>query len=101
MHTHPKHRLLCKQLRALCNERRMRIVRLLAASAMTLSEIAADLHIRLQYASRHVRILQDAGVVEGSKKGRHVFFRMTKRARSSALLMAVVRAHALVETGEK
>lgn len=59
-------------LKALSDETRWAIVRALVASPapLTLGELAARLHLSDYNASRHVRILHDAGILSVAREGR-------------------------------
>lgn len=59
-------------LKALSDETRWKIVRLLASSRrpLHLSELAEKLELSNYNASRHIRILSDAGIVDVEKEGR-------------------------------
>lgn len=51
-------------LAALAEPQRLRIVELLARGPLTVGEIAARLDLRQPQASKHLRVLADAGLVE-------------------------------------
>lgn len=55
---------------ALANPLRRTIVERLAAGPSTISAAAAGLHVSKPAVSRHVRILEDSGVVERTVQGR-------------------------------
>ncbi len=53
-----------KILSALAEPSRLRIVQLLRDGSLTVGEIADRLHIRQPQASKHLRVLYEAGIVE-------------------------------------
>ncbi|WP_408010046.1 ArsR/SmtB family transcription factor [Pseudalkalibacillus sp. A8] len=53
-----------KILSALAEPSRLRIVELLRDGSLTVGEIADRLHIRQPQASKHLRVLYEAGIVE-------------------------------------
>ncbi|MCK9541779.1 MAG: metalloregulator ArsR/SmtB family transcription factor [Novosphingobium sp.] len=62
-------------LRALADQTRLRIMRLLAAMELAVGELAQVLGQSQPRVSRHVRILCDAGLAERRKEGSWVFLR--------------------------
>jgi DNA-binding transcriptional ArsR family regulator len=59
-------------LKALADETRWRIVRELLNRPSTVGELSIRLKISEYNASKHVRILREAGIVETLKTGRHL-----------------------------
>ena len=63
----------CKlYLKALVDETRWQIVRELLSRPWTVSELSIRLKISEYNASKHIRILREAGIVETQKTGRHL-----------------------------
>lgn len=54
-------------LRALAEENRLRILRLILADQLSVAEISERLQITHYNASKHLRILREAGLVSGTK----------------------------------
>jgi len=69
-------------LRALGEINRMRIVRLLADEPLGVCEIAGRLEISQYNASKHLRILRDAGLLEMKQQGKHRLHTVTAHLRS-------------------
>lgn len=69
---------------AIADPVRRRIVLLLSAAPMTAGQIAAEFDISRPAVSRHLRVLRDAGVVEGGPSGED------GRERSYALRLAAL-----------
>jgi DNA-binding transcriptional ArsR family regulator len=59
-------------LKALADATRWQIVCELLASSMTVGDLAQRLHVSHYNASKHVRILREAGLVKTARTGRHV-----------------------------
>lgn len=68
-------------MRVLGNESRIFIVDFVGVKRRTMSEIASDLHIRIQNASKHVHRLIAAHLVEGFRSGKYVYYQLTKSGR--------------------
>lgn len=61
-------------LRAIAEPRRREILEIVRDEPRSVGEIAAQLAVTPQAVSQHLRVLQDAGLVEGTRDGtRHLF----------------------------
>lgn len=61
-------------LRALAEPRRRQILQIVRDEARSVGEIADQLDVTPQAVSQHLRVLVDAGLVEGTRQGtRHLF----------------------------
>jgi len=95
-HCHGLESLLSPELfKALCDPRRIAIVAWLAESCgpKSVSEVAACCPTDLSVVSRHLATLRAAGVLEATKCGRQVFYRV----RSSELVSALRRLADAIE----
>jgi SAM-dependent methyltransferase len=72
-------------LRALGDATRLRIAILLQSGELAVGEIALLLEQSQPRVSRHIRILEEAGLVERRKEGSWVFVRLTRGAAATAL----------------
>lgn len=63
-----------KFFRALADENRQKILRLLEAREMCVCEIMVALELTQPTASHHLRILENAGLVKDRKEGKWVFY---------------------------
>jgi ArsR family transcriptional regulator len=68
---------LLEALRAVAEPTRLRLVALLAESELTVSDLVSILGQSQPRLSRHLKLLCDAGVLERSPEGVHVYFRLT------------------------
>ncbi|NCY02317.1 MAG: ArsR family transcriptional regulator, partial [Planctomycetia bacterium] len=59
---------------SLATPERLRVIRFLAEATHNVTEVAAMLDVPKANASHHLKVLADAGLIEGSKKGRFVWF---------------------------
>ncbi len=59
-------------LKALADGTRWRIVQELLCAPLTVSELADRLNVSPYNASKHLRILREAGIVESARRGKHV-----------------------------
>lgn len=72
-------------LKALGEDNRMRIIRLLMDAPLGVCEIARRLDMEYYNVSRHLRVLRDAGLLEVEKRGReHVYVVPERILRSRA-----------------
>ncbi len=94
-YTHSVYSLFVLQCRALGNERRVYILTLLRSRAYTIEELTELLGIRQPSVTRHVLILQRAGFVQGKRRGRHVYFSLTPKARQCAWIWECYRTGVL------
>jgi ArsR family transcriptional regulator len=62
--------------KALADETRLGILNLLRAREMCVCEIMVALHLTQPTASHHLRILENAGLVKDSRKGKWVFYKI-------------------------
>ena len=63
-------------LRALSDHSRMRLVTLLAKGGRTVEDLAHYAGLQDYNASRHLRVLREAGLVITERKGRHICYRI-------------------------
>ena len=66
-----------KMLASLASPERLRIVRHLAAGPRCVTEIAAILGVPAANASHHLQVLQAAGLVDGTRRGRFIDYAIT------------------------
>ena len=70
---------------ALADPTRRRILQRLAASDATVSEVAAPFDISAPAISRHLRVLEDAGLVSRQKQGRAHRLHIERESMNQAL----------------
>ncbi|MBS7612007.1 winged helix-turn-helix transcriptional regulator [Candidatus Bathyarchaeota archaeon] len=64
----------CKLFKALADTTRLRILKLLSVREMCVCEVMIALNLTQPTASHHLKILENAGLVKGRKKGRWVYY---------------------------
>lgn len=69
---------------ALAHEARRSMLRRLAGGELTVGELAAPLHMSLAAASKHIKVLEQAGLVERTVAGRRHVCRLQPRPLSEA-----------------
>src|SRR2546429_6268669 len=69
---------LAQLQRVFCEPGRLEIVRALATTPLSVSDLAAVIGRKVQATSQHLRILRQLGVVENERRGRHVYYRLTE-----------------------
>jgi DNA-binding transcriptional ArsR family regulator len=63
---------------ALGDETRLRLVgRLSGGAALSISELSGGSRLTRQAITKHLRVLENAGLVEGTRRGREMRFRFT------------------------
>jgi ArsR family transcriptional regulator, arsenate/arsenite/antimonite-responsive transcriptional repressor len=90
-------------LKALADDTRLRIIRLLLTNqtAMCVCELVDALEERQYNVSRHLQILEAAGLIEGTKDGRWVYYAVAEPPQDAfvrALYQAVVQLPAMDDT---
>jgi len=71
---------------ALGDETRLELVRMLADGPKTATDLFTSLAISQPRASRHLRILREAGLIEATRSGRWVHFRIAEDEIARALV---------------
>jgi ArsR family transcriptional regulator len=66
-------------LKALADETRLRILESLLAEEKCVTDLVRHLHCPQPHISHHLRILRDAGLVEGIREGQQVCYRIAPR----------------------
>ena len=69
-------------LKALGEETRLRILRLLFKEPMSVNEIADRLKASQYNVSKHLRIMREAGLLEVEKQGKERFYSVTRKLKS-------------------
>ena len=73
-------RHLNKFFKALSDETRRRILRLLNESDRTVGEIVSNFHLSQPTISRHLSVLKEANLVVDQRQGQHVIYRLSAAA---------------------
>src|SRR3974377_495949 len=76
-------------LKAGGEERRLRVLALLAEAELTVSDLTDILRQSQPRISRHLRLLAEAGLVERFREGSWAFFRLVERGGGAELARAV------------
>jgi DNA-binding transcriptional ArsR family regulator len=66
-------------LKALANETRLKMLRLLSRREMCVCELTVALDLTQPTASHHLKILENMGLLKDRKEGRWVFYSVTRR----------------------
>jgi ArsR family transcriptional regulator len=69
-----------KQLRALADENRWEIIRLLLSHEYCVGALANNLGISGAAVSQHLRVLREAGLVKGEKRGYWTHYQVERKA---------------------
>lgn len=77
--------------KALADENRLKILKLLTMREMCVCEIMVALDLTQPTASHHLRILENAGLVQDVRKGKWVFYKMADRSLVARLLQSDAR----------
>ena len=76
-----------KVFKAFCDENRLRILELLRSGEKCACVLLDDLHITQSTLSHHMKILCDAGIVNGRKDGKWVHYSIDSEGADKALLL--------------
>jgi len=66
-------------LKALGDETRLRMLRLLSKAPLTVGEIVEKLGITQPNASKHLRVLREAGLIESEKQGQQRIYTIPEK----------------------
>jgi DNA-binding transcriptional ArsR family regulator len=69
-------------LKALGEETRLRMLRLLFKKKLSVNEIADQLKVSQYNVSKHLRIMREAGLLETEKRGKHRLYALASRLQS-------------------
>ncbi len=69
-------------LKALGEETRLRILRLLSKERLSVNEISERLDVSQYNVSKHLRIMRDAGLLESEKQGQQRLYSVTEGLKS-------------------
>src|ERR1700722_16721764 len=69
-------------LRALAEETRLRIVRLLLKDQLSVTEISERLKVSPYNTSKHLRVMREAGLLEIEKQGQQRLYRVAAKLKS-------------------
>lgn len=72
-----RYRREARILRTLANESRLRIVDRLSRGECCVCELVDLVGSDQSTVSRHLAILRDNGIVEGERRGQHIYYRLT------------------------
>jgi ArsR family transcriptional regulator len=71
-------------VRAVADPVRWRILGALAAEDLCVCHLSADLALSQPLVSHHLRVLREAGLVEGERAGRWTYYRLRRSALAAA-----------------
>lgn len=69
---------IARVFNALADETRLRIVKLLAEGECSVDELVRALGIAQSTTSHHLRVLREAGLIRGDKRGRSIYYSLTQ-----------------------
>ena len=76
-----------KVFKALCDEKRQRIIELLQSGEKCACVLLEELHITQSTLSHHMKLLCDSGIVDYRKEGKWIYYHITKDGSANALQM--------------
>jgi DNA-binding transcriptional ArsR family regulator len=75
--------LVCvSALKALADETRLRMLRLLLKEQLSVNEISDRLNVSAYNASKHLRIMREAGLLETEKHGQQRLYRVPQKLKA-------------------
>lgn len=87
-------------LRALASESRLRIIRRLAEGECCVCDLVDLIGADQSTVSKHLAVLRDNGIVDGSRRGQHVYYRLLTPSVLSFLSCATAILRERGETNE-
>lgn len=89
-----------KIFKAFCDENRLRILELLRSGEKCACKLLEELHISQSTLSHHMKLLCDAGVVQGKKEGKWVHYSIDTQGAEKAveLLKEQLKVNINIET---
>lgn len=81
----PDEKKIASLFKALCDENRIRILRLLQSGEKCACVLLEDLHITQPTLSHHMKILCDSDIVAGRKDGKWTYYTISKDGASAAV----------------
>ena len=89
-----------KVFKAFCDENRLRILELLRSGEKCACKLLEELHISQSTLSHHMKLLCDAGVVQGRKEGKWVHYSIDPQGAETAveLLKEQLKVNVSVES---
>lgn len=90
-----------KVMKALSDPNRVKIIKMLQHRVLCVCEIQATLGLAQSTASKHLKVLEEAGLINSEKEGLWVNYRLSRGGRSAyaSVLLGCLR-HWLEEDGE-
>lgn len=76
-----------EMFKALCDENRIRILKLLRGGEKCACVLLDDLHITQPTLSHHMKILCDSGIVTGRKDGKWMYYSISPEGANSAIFV--------------
>jgi len=83
---------LSSVFKALSNERRMLIIKLLARKSRSVIDISMALKVSFKSASFHLLKLEREGVVEKDRQGKFNYYKLTNSFKSSGIFRQIVKS---------
>lgn len=93
------HELLTKYLKALADEKRLKIVTLLGKRSICVCELESLVELTQPAVSHHLKILRDAGVVTDTRQGKWIFYSLNED--SYAEMLTALTVLPMLAEGEK
>lgn len=81
----PDEKRTASVFKALCDENRIRILKLLQSGERCACVLLDDLRITQPTLSHHMKILCDSGIVTGRKEGKWIYYSISSEGASSAI----------------
>jgi len=82
--------LLVKRYKALSDETRIRIIKLLLEGDLCVCQIYAGLNMSEPRISRHLKILNDAEIIEYERKGKNIFYKIKNTEKNRDIIKEII-----------
>ncbi len=83
---------LARVFKALANERRMQIIKLLSRGLISVSDVSEKLSIHFKAASFHLLRLEREGIIERTRKGKYNYYKLTDPFKSSGIYRQIINS---------
>jgi len=75
----------CECLKTIAHPDRLRMIQILLKNDATVGSLAKACRIKHNMASEHLRIMKDRDLLDSTKKGREVFYKIKEKALSNII----------------
>ena len=75
--------VIAQMFNGLADETRVKIVKLLSKGEFTVDELVEFLNVPQSTTSHHLRVLKEANLIQGEKRGRNIYYSLVRPEEAS------------------